>query len=155
MLQVRQIQPHPRYLSSRHPLRTLRRRSRSSRLQRNPLKCANCQTGSQVLLPYCPRWQEEKKVLMDGSGKKIPKKQARFELSATKEDNRRTANNGCTYAQALDKTPNPAQPALIQQASPSSPRSVPVDPAISSMLSTAIETLASAIEIFKQHVRAT
>ncbi|KAH9363651.1 hypothetical protein HPB48_013665 [Haemaphysalis longicornis] len=119
------------------------------------LKCANCQQDHKFSSPYCPRWQEEKKVLMEAAAKKIPKKQARFELSATKEDNRRTANNGCTYAQALDKTPNPAQPALIQQASPIVTEVVPVDPAISSMLSTAIETLASAIEIFKQHVRAT
>lgn len=77
-----------------------------------------------------------------------------MDLSAAKEENStRTPNDGRTYAQASAKPPDLETHATTCLPSPNTRDAPQVDPAIASMLNSAIETLATAIEIFKQHVR--
>lgn len=119
-------------------------------------KCANCHQDHKFSSPRCPQWQAEKRILMEAEAKNISKKQARFQLTATMlRDSRRRADDERTFAQAAANATTRVSPPPASQPSPHTLGATPVDPAITSMLSTAIETLATAIEIFKQHVRAT
>lgn len=112
--------------------------------------------GTHIHLPQCPRWQEEKRVLTDAAARNISKKQARSELVAAKRERQQTENDGRTYAQTTAATTTPATSQPDHQVPRSTPEVAPLpDPATTTILNAAIETLVSAIELFKQHVRTT
>lgn len=94
-------------------------------------------------------------MLTDAAARNITKKRACSELVASKRERQKTEIDGRSCAQTAAATTAPASSQPAHQVPRSTPKASLPDPTITSMLNTAIETLASAIELFKQHVRTT